>query len=89
MARHAARRSALGAQAALALLVLRFAAQAALDLVLLSRRAPPRNELSLGRHGEVAATTLKRANLEYWRWFAAAALAVLMAEWWWFHRRTA
>lgn len=48
----------------------------------------PRNELSLGRRGEVAATTLKRANLEYWRWFAAAALAVLMAEWWWFHRRT-
>ncbi|HTH48696.1 MAG TPA: hypothetical protein VMB21_14380, partial [Candidatus Limnocylindria bacterium] len=49
----------------------------------------PRNELSLGRHGEVAATTLKRANLEWWRWFAAAALAVLMAEWWWYHRRTA
>lgn len=49
----------------------------------------PRNELSLGRHGEVAATTLKRANLEWWRWFAAAALAVLMGEWWWYHRRTA
>jgi Ca-activated chloride channel homolog len=49
----------------------------------------PRNELSLGRRGEVVATPLKRANLEYWRWFAAAAFAVLMAEWWWFHRRTA
>ncbi len=49
----------------------------------------PRNELSLGRHGEVTATTLKRANLEWWRWFAAGALAVMMAEWWWYHRRTA
>ena len=42
-----ARRSALAAQAALALLLLRHAAQAALDLVLLSRRAPPRDELSV------------------------------------------
>jgi Ca-activated chloride channel family protein len=49
----------------------------------------PRNELSLGRHGGVTATTLKRANLEWWRWFAAGALAVMMAEWWWYHRRTA
>jgi hypothetical protein len=49
----------------------------------------PRDELSLGRHGAVATTTVKRANLEWWRWFAAAALAVLMAEWWWYHRRTA
>ena len=49
----------------------------------------PRDELSLGRRGEVTATTLKRANLEYWRWFALAGLAVMMVEWWWFHRRTA
>ena len=42
-----ARRSALVAQAALALLLLRHAAQVALDLLLLSRRAPPRNELSV------------------------------------------
>lgn len=49
----------------------------------------PRGELSLGRHGAVAATTMKRADLEWWRWFAVAALAVLMAEWWWYHRRTA
>lgn len=49
----------------------------------------PRDELSLGRRGEVAATSLKRANLEYWRWFALAGFAVMMGEWWWFHRRTA
>jgi hypothetical protein len=42
-----ARRSALAAQLALALLLLRHAAQAALDLLLLSRRAPPRNELQV------------------------------------------
>lgn len=49
----------------------------------------PRSSLSIGRFTEVAATTAKRANLEYWRWFALAGLAVMMAEWWWFHRRTA
>jgi len=49
----------------------------------------PRDEISLGRKGEVTATTLKRANLEYWRWFALAGLGVMMVEWWWFHRRTA
>jgi len=37
----------------------------------------------------MTATTLKRANLEYWRWFALAGLGVMMVEWWWFHRRTA
>ncbi len=49
----------------------------------------PADELSLGRRGTVAATTERRANLEYWRWFAVAGLVVLMGEWWWFHRRTA
>jgi len=49
----------------------------------------PRAELSLGRRGEVVATPLRAANLEYWRWFALAALIILMGEWWWFHRRTA
>ncbi|HAB18672.1 MAG TPA: BatA domain-containing protein [Verrucomicrobiota bacterium] len=49
----------------------------------------PRGELSMGRRGDVVATTLKRANLEYWRWFALAAFGVMMGEWWWFHRRTA
>ncbi|MCW5560242.1 MAG: hypothetical protein KIT22_20680, partial [Verrucomicrobiae bacterium] len=49
----------------------------------------PREQISLGRRGEVTATTQKRANLEYWRWFALAGLAVMMGEWWWFHRRTA
>jgi hypothetical protein len=49
----------------------------------------PADALSLGRRGSVMATTERRANLEYWRWFALAGLAVLMGEWWWFHRRTA
>lgn len=49
----------------------------------------PHDEISMGRLGTVTATTLKRANLEHWRWFALGGLAVLMLEWWWFHRRTA
>lgn len=49
----------------------------------------PAEALSLGRRGSVTATTERRANLEYWRWFALAGLVVLMGEWWWFHRRTA
>jgi len=49
----------------------------------------PRETLEVGRFNQVAATTRKDANLEHWRWFALAALAVLMGEWWWFHRRTA
>ena len=49
----------------------------------------PRSELDFGRFGSVAATGTKRANLELWRWIAAAALAVLLFEWWYYHRRTA
>ena len=49
----------------------------------------PRSELDFGRFGTVSATTTKRANLELWRWIAAAALAVLLFEWWYYHRRTA
>jgi Ca-activated chloride channel homolog len=49
----------------------------------------PREKISMGRRGEVAATKQVSANLERWRWFAAASLLVMLAEWWWFHRRTA
>ena len=49
----------------------------------------PHDEVALGRRGAVGATTLKRANLENWRWFALGALATMMLEWWWYHRRTA
>jgi hypothetical protein len=49
----------------------------------------PRAELNFGRFGNVAATTKRRANLEFWRWIAALGLAVLMFEWWYYHRRTA
>lgn len=49
----------------------------------------PQDRLEVGRHGAVTATAQKRADLEHWRWFAVAALAVLLVEWWWYHRRTA
>jgi hypothetical protein len=49
----------------------------------------PKAELQFGKYAKVEATTLKRANLELWRWIATAALAVLMFEWWYYHRRTA
>jgi Ca-activated chloride channel homolog len=49
----------------------------------------PRDVLDLGRYGEVRDSTLRRANLEIWRWIAALGLAVLLLEWWYFHRRTA
>lgn len=49
----------------------------------------PRGSLNVGKFNEISETSTKRANLEYWRWFALAGLAVMMFEWWWFHRRTA
>lgn len=49
----------------------------------------PKAELQFGKYAKVASTTVRRANLEIWRWIAAAALAVLMFEWWYYHRRTA
>ncbi|MBI5385832.1 MAG: VWA domain-containing protein [Verrucomicrobia bacterium] len=49
----------------------------------------PRDELPMGRYGSVTATTVKRANLELWRWITLAGLAVLLFEWWWYHKRTA
>ena len=48
----------------------------------------PRAELPMGKAGGVSATTLKRANLEMWRWIAALALLVLLFEWWFYHKRT-
>lgn len=49
----------------------------------------PRPSLEVGKLLQVSETPSKRSNLEYWRWFAMAGLAVMMLEWWWFHRRTA
>jgi len=49
----------------------------------------PKTELQLGKYAKVEETTLRRANLEIWRWIAAAGLAVLMFEWWYYHKRTA
>ena len=48
----------------------------------------PRDELPIGKYAKVSATTLKRANMELWRWIAAAGLLVLLFEWWWYHKRT-
>jgi Ca-activated chloride channel family protein len=48
----------------------------------------PRNTLSFGKYEVVEAAALKQANLEIWRWFAAAALVVLLFEWWFYHKRT-
>ena len=48
----------------------------------------PREELQLGKHSQVAATTMRRANMELWRSIAALALLVLLFEWWYYHRRT-
>jgi hypothetical protein len=49
----------------------------------------PHDEISLGEHTKVAATTTQRTNMELWRTLAAIALLVLMGEWWFYHRRTA
>jgi hypothetical protein len=48
----------------------------------------PRPELQLGKYGQVSATQMRRANLEFWRWIAISGLAVLLFEWWYYHRRT-
>lgn len=52
-------------------------------------KTAPRESLPFGKFGEVKATTLQRANLELWRWIAAAGLMVLLFEWWFYHKRTA
>jgi len=48
----------------------------------------PRDELQLGKHTRVSATTVKRANMELWRSIAGLGLLVLLVEWWYYHRRT-
>ena len=49
----------------------------------------PHSELAFGKYSKVQASALHRANMELWRWIAAAGLALLLFEWWYFHRRTA
>ncbi|HOC01621.1 MAG TPA: VWA domain-containing protein [Verrucomicrobiota bacterium] len=49
----------------------------------------PKPELKFGKYARIEATSTKRASLEWWRWLAASALAVLGFEWWFYHRRTA
>lgn len=52
-------------------------------------QSTPREEIKVGRYGTATATSMRSANLEIWRWFAAVAFAVLLFEWWFYHRRTA
>ena len=49
----------------------------------------PRATLNLAGGRLVEATESLRADLELWRWFALAAIVVLMGEWWYYHKRTA
>lgn len=49
----------------------------------------PRPEIRFGEYARAEATTLRPADMELWRWIAAAGLAVLMFEWWFYHKRTA
>ena len=49
----------------------------------------PREELPFGRYAKATASTVKRANVELWRWIALAGLALLMFEWWYYNKRTA
>lgn len=48
----------------------------------------PKSELLFGKYAKVGTATGRLANMEIWRWIAAAGLAVLMFEWWYYHRRT-
>ena len=48
----------------------------------------PLEELQFGKFNRVSATEMTRANVDMWRWIAAAGLAVLLFEWWFYHRRT-
>ena len=49
----------------------------------------PREELPFGRYAKTTASTVKRANVELWRWIALAGLALLLFEWWYYNKRTA
>lgn len=49
----------------------------------------PQPEIRFGQYARAQATTLRPADLELWRWIAAAGLGVLLFEWWFYHKRTA
>jgi Ca-activated chloride channel homolog len=49
----------------------------------------PRNELQVGEFAKAAASALRQASLEFWRWLALAGLLVCLFEWWFYHKRTA
>ncbi len=51
-------------------------------------KTAPKDQINVGKLGVIPADTSKKANLEIWRWFAAAGLIVLLFEWWYYHRRT-
>jgi len=55
----------------------------------LESNTQPKQEIQFGKFNMVTASSIKRANVEIWRWIAAGALIVLLFEWWFYHRRTA
>ena len=49
----------------------------------------PSSEIVFGEYSRTVETALKTASIEYWRWIALFAFAILMFEWWYYHKRTA
>ncbi len=49
----------------------------------------PRSELQFGEFARAAASSMRQASLEFWRWVALAGLLVCLFEWWFYHKRTA
>ncbi|MBI3867600.1 MAG: VWA domain-containing protein [Verrucomicrobia bacterium] len=48
-----------------------------------------RTNLVIGRYAGVSSVSTSSAPSDQWRWWAVAALALLMFEWWFYHKRTA
>jgi len=49
----------------------------------------PRSELQIGEYAKTAASVMRQASLEFWRWIALAGLLICLFEWWFYHKRTA
>jgi hypothetical protein len=47
----------------------------------------PRTELQVEGEAAEGETSIARVNTEVWRWFAGAALLLLLLEWWAYHKR--
>ena len=49
----------------------------------------PSASLSFGKYTKIESTQASLGNKEIWKYFAMAALGLLLLEWWYYHRRTA